>query len=148
MEFNFLGGVYLYKSTFLCILLSFARTVFLIMRVFIYISLFRLMDNDTTIFSHMVTGLKPFTEYHFRLLVSNSHGETYSPWVSLFTAQDSEFHNRHTRIPTQCPGTQQKIIKHTKSVVFKHASDSTSVSLLPQRRAGVEREREWAEITS
>ncbi|XP_052001042.1 usherin [Xyrauchen texanus] len=49
----------------------------------------QLMDNETTVFSHVVKELEPFTEYHFRLLVSNSHGEASSQWVSLFTAQDS-----------------------------------------------------------
>ncbi|XP_016124971.1 usherin [Sinocyclocheilus grahami] len=48
----------------------------------------QLMDDETTVFSHMVKDLEPFTEYHFRLLVSNNHGETSSPWVSFFTAQD------------------------------------------------------------
>ncbi|XP_016350129.1 usherin-like, partial [Sinocyclocheilus anshuiensis] len=48
----------------------------------------QLMDYETTVFSHMVKDLEPFTEYHFRLLVSNNHGETSSPWVSFFTAQD------------------------------------------------------------
>ncbi len=56
------------------------------------------MDDETTVFSHMVKYLEPFAEYHFRLLVSNSHGETSSPWVSFFTAQDSEFHNWHTHL--------------------------------------------------
>uniref|UniRef100_A0A671RF78 Usherin-like n=1 Tax=Sinocyclocheilus anshuiensis TaxID=1608454 RepID=A0A671RF78_9TELE len=46
------------------------------------------MRTSTTVFSHMVKDLEPFTEYHFRLLVSNNHGETSSPWVSFFTAQD------------------------------------------------------------
>ncbi|KAK7153113.1 hypothetical protein R3I93_011118 [Phoxinus phoxinus] len=58
------------------------------MRTSAYPQLHQLMDNETTVFSHMVKELEPFTEYHFRLLVSNSHGETSSPWVSLFTAQD------------------------------------------------------------
>ncbi|RXN19458.1 usherin [Labeo rohita] len=48
----------------------------------------QLMDDETTVFSHTVEELEPFTEYHFRLLVSNSHGETSSPWISFFTAQD------------------------------------------------------------
>ncbi|TRY59653.1 hypothetical protein DNTS_027396, partial [Danionella cerebrum] len=48
----------------------------------------QLMDDDTTVFSHTEKELEPFTEYQFRLLVSNSFGETSSPWVSFFTEQD------------------------------------------------------------
>ncbi|XP_065144388.2 usherin [Paramisgurnus dabryanus] len=80
------------------------------------------LDNNTTTLSQVVTGLKPFTEYHFRLLVSNSHGETSSPWVSLFTAQDrpgsvdppvlSDVNPRNASVSWSPPSQPNGIITH------------------------------------
>ncbi|KAL7861383.1 hypothetical protein SRHO_G00128240 [Serrasalmus rhombeus] len=48
----------------------------------------RLVDSETTVFSQLVEGLEPYTEYQFRLLVSHGHGESSSSWIALYTAQD------------------------------------------------------------
>ncbi|KAK1793453.1 hypothetical protein P4O66_011830 [Electrophorus voltai] len=50
--------------------------------------IWQLLDNETSVFSHLVEGLEPYTEYQFRLLVSHSDGEANSSWVSFSTAQD------------------------------------------------------------
>ncbi|XP_056624652.1 usherin [Triplophysa dalaica] len=112
----------------------------------------QLMDNDTTIFSHMVTGLKPFTEYHFRLLVSNSHGETYSPWVSLFTAQDkpgsvdppilSDIQPRNASVSWSPPSQPNGVITHyniyqnyqLSANVSGNSSDHTLSQLAPYQQ--------------
>ncbi|XP_030630773.1 LOW QUALITY PROTEIN: usherin [Chanos chanos] len=47
-----------------------------------------LVDSESTSFSHTVEGLRPYTEYLFRLIVSHAHGESSSTWTHLFTAED------------------------------------------------------------
>ncbi|KAF7704133.1 hypothetical protein HF521_021205 [Silurus meridionalis] len=49
----------------------------------------QVVDNEMeTVFTHLVEDLEPYTEYQFRLLVSNHYGEAGSSWVSFHTAQD------------------------------------------------------------
>nr|XP_009291422.1 usherin [Danio rerio] len=97
--------------------------------------LHQLMDDETTTFSHTVTDLEPFTEYHFRLLVSNSYGETSSPWVSLFTAQDrpgavdppvlSDIQSRSAFISWSPPSQPNGIITHYN--IYQNRQLTTSV---------------------
>ncbi|KTF72223.1 hypothetical protein cypCar_00044246 [Cyprinus carpio] len=95
----------------------------------------QLMDDETTVFSHMVKDLEPFTEYHFRLLVSNSHGETSSPWVSFFTAQDkpgsidppvlSDIQPRSASVSWSPPSQPNGIITHYN--IYQNQQLSVSV---------------------
>ncbi|XP_071778073.2 usherin [Centroberyx gerrardi] len=48
-----------------------------------------LLENATDAFSYSVEGLSPYTQYLFRVVVSHTHGQTASPWASMFTAEDS-----------------------------------------------------------
>ncbi|XP_063040160.1 usherin [Engraulis encrasicolus] len=48
----------------------------------------QLVDSVQPGFEYTVEGLRPYTEYQFRLLASHDHGETATPWVTLTTAQD------------------------------------------------------------
>uniref|UniRef100_A0A8C1J3X3 Usherin n=1 Tax=Cyprinus carpio TaxID=7962 RepID=A0A8C1J3X3_CYPCA len=93
------------------------------------------MRTSTTVFSHMVKDLEPFTEYHFRLLVSNSHGETSSPWVSFFTAQDkpgsidppvlSDIQPRSASVSWSPPSQPNGIITHYN--IYQNQQLSVSV---------------------
>uniref|UniRef100_UPI0037E7E888 usherin n=1 Tax=Semicossyphus pulcher TaxID=241346 RepID=UPI0037E7E888 len=49
----------------------------------------RLMENATDTLSHHVEGLSPYTTYMFRVVVSNTYGQTVGPWATLSTAEDS-----------------------------------------------------------
>nr|XP_057944950.1 usherin isoform X3 [Doryrhamphus excisus] len=49
----------------------------------------RLLENTTDTFSYHMSGLSPYTQYLFRLVVSHSHGQTTGPWETLCTAEDS-----------------------------------------------------------
>jgi len=43
--------------------------------------------------SYTKTGLEPFTEYDFRLIISNEKSLTGSEWISFSTLQDGKIRN-------------------------------------------------------
>ncbi|XP_049320201.1 usherin isoform X1 [Astyanax mexicanus] len=95
----------------------------------------QLVDNETTVFSQWIEGLEPFTEYQFRLLVSNSHGESSSSWLSLYTDQDRpgsvdppvlfEIHSRNATIAWSPPSHPNGIITHYN--IYQNGQLSTTV---------------------
>uniref|UniRef100_A0A4W4GYM7 Usher syndrome 2A (autosomal recessive, mild) n=1 Tax=Electrophorus electricus TaxID=8005 RepID=A0A4W4GYM7_ELEEL len=82
--------------------------------------IWQLLDNETSVFSHLVEGLEPYTEYQFRLLVSHSDGEANSSWVSFSTAQDRpgpvdppmlfEIHSRNATVSWSPPSHPNGIL--------------------------------------
>ncbi|XP_037397596.1 usherin [Pygocentrus nattereri] len=82
----------------------------------------QLVDSETTVFSQLVEGLEPYTEYQFRLLVSHGHGESSSSWIALYTAQDRpgsidppvlfEIHSRNATVSWSPPSRPNGIVTH------------------------------------
>ena len=45
--------------------------------------------GPTSTLAYLMSGLKPFTSYQFRLSALSSYGSTVSAWITAKTAQDS-----------------------------------------------------------
>ncbi|KAM9466939.1 usherin [Clarias gariepinus] len=105
----------------------------------------QLVDNETeTVFTHSVQDLEPYTEYQFRLLVSNQYGEARSSWVSLRTAQDRpesvdppvlyEVHPRTATISWSPPSRPNGHLTHyniyqDRQLINTVPADTTSLAL-------------------
>ncbi|XP_066526697.1 usherin [Hoplias malabaricus] len=105
----------------------------------------QLVDNVTTGFSQLVEDLEPYTEYQFRLLVSNRYGESSSNWISLYTAQDRpgpidppvlfDIHPRNATVLWSPPSNQNGILTHFNIYQNGHlistvSGDTTNLTLL------------------
>ena len=61
--------------------------------LFLYLTLYRYflsIFGPTITLRYVKNDVLPFTEYKFRVVVRNTYGPTYSPWVSIVTLQDSK----------------------------------------------------------
>ena len=59
------------------------------------------MDNDTAIYSgqalsFLVTGLEPYTRYHYRIRAATAKGSDYGNWSEVFTMEDSKCSYNYT----------------------------------------------------
>ncbi|XP_069464673.1 usherin [Ambystoma mexicanum] len=108
-----------------------------------------LLTSPSASLSHVTRELQPCTEYDFRVIASNSHGSTYSNWVTMTTEEDApgpidpplvlEVQSRSLVIKWQCPSkpngrlTHYNILRNGQrhAVVPGHSLNYTVLHLQP-----------------